>query len=641
MSLSDTSRLVLVLALVASACGTGRKSGGGRGAGTGGGSRDAGAVAAPGVGEGEGAAEGEGEGEGAAEGEGEGEGAAEGEGEGPAEGEGEGDPSAPHVLSFDTNVDRLTAEESVTFTAVVTDPDGIDDLIGGSLQDPVSGATYGAFATAAGEGAYSTTLSWGDLHQVRAVTFVTETEREFEAVFFDVAGHRATSRLAVTLHCDGLGACEGACTDLGTTRNCGACGNRCDAGGSSCTGGECRCPGGLTDCLGVCLDTSTAAEHCGRCNNACPGAVGGEPRCEEGRCVDPCPGGQLACDGVCVHPAGDLGHCGACGNACPSAVGGQARCEDGQCVDPCGDRRACAGRCTDLDGDPQHCGACDASCESGLRRVVEAGGGQRRDGRPLDCTGARCLVQAALGWASEDDREPTSCDAVCGTFGLGCADVVLDWPSCSALYGGNFGFPTQPAEGCAVYGYEDSPRRVSGWFQRCDSVIQPIFQSADGPLLLNTVWCHCQGSFALPFYASIQHPTDPISVCDGDGDGVVESPLVFGRVYVPDVTPGEGRGQGITAELGLGPPGSYPFDGPGWSWTAGEYNGDLLTEFGELNDDEYRAVLAEVPLGLHLLAWRFRIGAGGWFYADLGPGGSADGFSPLSTLTLLALPDCG
>ena len=46
------------------------------------------------------------------------------------------DPSAPRFLTFGTNVTSIGWGGAVTFTAVLTDPDGIDDLIGGSLTSP-------------------------------------------------------------------------------------------------------------------------------------------------------------------------------------------------------------------------------------------------------------------------------------------------------------------------------------------------------------------------------------------------------------------------------------------------------------------------------------------------------------------------
>lgn len=39
----------------------------------------------------------------------------------------------PVFLSFSTNVGKITQGESVTFTALLTDPDGVDDIVGGSL----------------------------------------------------------------------------------------------------------------------------------------------------------------------------------------------------------------------------------------------------------------------------------------------------------------------------------------------------------------------------------------------------------------------------------------------------------------------------------------------------------------------------
>lgn len=41
----------------------------------------------------------------------------------------------PQILNFATNVSDVRWNQSVRFTAIVTDPDGIDDLIGGQLLD--------------------------------------------------------------------------------------------------------------------------------------------------------------------------------------------------------------------------------------------------------------------------------------------------------------------------------------------------------------------------------------------------------------------------------------------------------------------------------------------------------------------------
>lgn len=67
------------------------------------------------------------------------------------EGEGEGDPppdpEGPQYLQFSTNVTTVHNTDTVIFTAVLTDPDGIDDIIGGSLVNPDNDATAPASST--------------------------------------------------------------------------------------------------------------------------------------------------------------------------------------------------------------------------------------------------------------------------------------------------------------------------------------------------------------------------------------------------------------------------------------------------------------------------------------------------------------
>jgi hypothetical protein len=53
----------------------------------------------------------------------------------------------------------MTSSDRLAVSAVVTDPDGIDDLIGGTLTTTDGASTFGAFATDASEGAYSISLT--------------------------------------------------------------------------------------------------------------------------------------------------------------------------------------------------------------------------------------------------------------------------------------------------------------------------------------------------------------------------------------------------------------------------------------------------------------------------------------------------
>src|SRR5262249_23050826 len=55
------------------------------------------------------------------------------------------DPDAPTIATLGTSASSLDEGDSVTFTALVTDPQGASDVVGGTLVDPSTGTTYGAF----------------------------------------------------------------------------------------------------------------------------------------------------------------------------------------------------------------------------------------------------------------------------------------------------------------------------------------------------------------------------------------------------------------------------------------------------------------------------------------------------------------
>lgn len=181
----------------------------------------------------------------------------------------------PVILSFGTNVTSLTQGEQVTFSAVVTDPDGIDDVIGGTLLD-AGGATYGAFGSSAQEGAYQMILSWDQLHQVAPINFAqgATATRTFKAQFFDQAGHTVEKTVDVTLTCNGKAACSGTCVDLMTSsQSCGTCGHACSGG--NCSQGKCPSLSGclpksnLTTCQNYCASQGKT------CTNTCFNPYGG------------------------------------------------------------------------------------------------------------------------------------------------------------------------------------------------------------------------------------------------------------------------------------------------------------------------------------------------------------------------------
>src|SRR5690606_3063546 len=78
---------------------------------------------------------------------------------------------APVILSLSSNVTQMTEGESVTFTAILTDPDGVSDIVGGSLLDAQGAVDFGPFVAAGQPGTYSITLSWAQIHQAISIHF--------------------------------------------------------------------------------------------------------------------------------------------------------------------------------------------------------------------------------------------------------------------------------------------------------------------------------------------------------------------------------------------------------------------------------------------------------------------------------------
>jgi hypothetical protein len=123
----------------------------------------------------------------------------------------------------------LTTANVVTFSVVATDPDGLDDLAGGSVVHP-GGQTYGALQADGAPGSFKLPLSWPTVNSVSPI--ITEgtkaATRTFEIQIFDKAGNRATTTVAITLHCSGAlsTACNGVCVSFYSDE--ADCGTTCD-----------------------------------------------------------------------------------------------------------------------------------------------------------------------------------------------------------------------------------------------------------------------------------------------------------------------------------------------------------------------------------------------------------------------------
>ena len=126
----------------------------------------------------------------------------------------------------------------MVFTAILSDPDGFDDIAGGALFTEEGDFSYGAFVSAGQEGTYSISVSWTEIDQVAGIDFENfDQDRVFRAEFFDKDGNKVTQDTAITLHCEGGGACAGSCKNFQLDdMNCGGCGVACEGG---CGGALC------------------------------------------------------------------------------------------------------------------------------------------------------------------------------------------------------------------------------------------------------------------------------------------------------------------------------------------------------------------------------------------------------------------
>jgi len=177
-------------------------------------------------------------------------------------------------LSFNTNVSKITEGESLTFTALLTDPDGVDDIVGGSLVSENEMIDYGPFIAAGQAGTYSLSLSWMQIQQAAPINFEnSDLPLIFRARFFDQGGQKAVKEAAIGLFCEGGSACNGSCTDLAVDGvNCGTCGHACVS--MACEKGGCAPT--WSACFAAADGFSTCTEICQSSGNSCA-----EAQCDE------------------------------------------------------------------------------------------------------------------------------------------------------------------------------------------------------------------------------------------------------------------------------------------------------------------------------------------------------------------------
>ena len=136
--------------------------------------------------------------------------------------------SDPVVIELLADRTSMTEGDSVTFTAVVVDADGLDTIVGGKLLTADGTGFYGAFA-ALGGGTYQIVLSWTMIGETTKIEFAGQSQmRGFLADFVDLDGKHGTRTIEIKLTCDDGSACDGSCVNLDyDPDNCGKCGVVC------------------------------------------------------------------------------------------------------------------------------------------------------------------------------------------------------------------------------------------------------------------------------------------------------------------------------------------------------------------------------------------------------------------------------
>lgn len=201
---------------------------------------------------------------------------------------------APIILSLSRNITEMTQGDTLTVLAIVTDPDGLDDIIGGVLEDASGENTYGPFASTADEGAYEATLDWNTLQRHAPIDAPSGgITRTLRVRFFDEAGNEVTRETSIDLVCtrrtDGI--CDGTCADFQTSRfHCGGC-DQPTVSNSRCLEGAVVCDDEHSRCGDACVRLMYDENHCGECERSCDALTDGleitsvRALCLEGACT--------------------------------------------------------------------------------------------------------------------------------------------------------------------------------------------------------------------------------------------------------------------------------------------------------------------------------------------------------------------
>jgi hypothetical protein len=127
----------------------------------------------------------------------------------------------PIIEEFIVDKQNLLYMELLTFTAIVSDPDGLEDIKSGQLTGPTWNAGY--FMNVGGA-TWSLVTTWQAINDAEGTL---NKEIQFEAEFTDQADQVATRTVSVLVCENGFDVCPDGCRDLTSDEDCGFCGNEC------------------------------------------------------------------------------------------------------------------------------------------------------------------------------------------------------------------------------------------------------------------------------------------------------------------------------------------------------------------------------------------------------------------------------
>jgi hypothetical protein len=143
------------------------------------------------------------------------------------------------IEAFFADRQTLAPNTAVGFTATVSHPDGLAEIVGGTLENADVGTIYGAFQQTAG-GTFTVLLTWDQINAATPIDQGRDDVYTFEAVFRDNAGSIARRDIGLGMDCEGLDACDGTCVDwTADGTNCGGCGVTCGVQ-EACLAGSCN-----------------------------------------------------------------------------------------------------------------------------------------------------------------------------------------------------------------------------------------------------------------------------------------------------------------------------------------------------------------------------------------------------------------